>query len=418
MATWLIDSGTLTNIADAIRAKTGSSAPIQVSDLAQEITNLPSGGTTIIGSSEIDITAQNDFVEGERINIDLGIVDTAPTGPGAIIRSAAINSAGTVLALALNNSPYLAIYDLTTNPYTKLTNPATAPTAVCLGIDFSPDGTRLAVVQNASPYIIIYDTTTIPYTKISDPGTLPPSNGLCCKWNNDGTILAVGHYLSPFITLYDTTTTPYTKISNPSELPAGPVYSIDYNSDGSRMATMRNDTNHALKIYNTTSIPYTKVSDVNMSGSGRVVRYLSDTRILTTQAYSPMIRLFDCTTDTLTEISGATKQYPIGEIYGIALNNDESKIYVSYTNSLNGSLYKYENDSITHVMQTETVQYDGTRFFNNKLIVSTTSSPYLKVLDLTKNRAYKYTNYNRRYGYAYAKENLLNGEDGKAMLLF
>ena len=43
MATWLIQSQTLVDIADAIRAKTGSSATIQVSDLATEITNIPTG---------------------------------------------------------------------------------------------------------------------------------------------------------------------------------------------------------------------------------------------------------------------------------------------------------------------------------------------------------------------------------------
>lgn len=44
MATWLIQSQTLVDIADAIRAKTGSSADIQVSDLATEIANIPTGG--------------------------------------------------------------------------------------------------------------------------------------------------------------------------------------------------------------------------------------------------------------------------------------------------------------------------------------------------------------------------------------
>ena len=44
MATWIIQSQTLTDIADAIRAKTGSAAEIQVSDLATEISNIPTGG--------------------------------------------------------------------------------------------------------------------------------------------------------------------------------------------------------------------------------------------------------------------------------------------------------------------------------------------------------------------------------------
>ena len=44
MSKYVIDSSTLTSIADAVRAKTGSTNTIKVSDIPTAIANLPSGG--------------------------------------------------------------------------------------------------------------------------------------------------------------------------------------------------------------------------------------------------------------------------------------------------------------------------------------------------------------------------------------
>lgn len=44
MSKYVIDSTTLTSVANAIRGKDGTSAPIQVSDFATRITNIPTGG--------------------------------------------------------------------------------------------------------------------------------------------------------------------------------------------------------------------------------------------------------------------------------------------------------------------------------------------------------------------------------------
>lgn len=44
MSKYSIDSTTLTSVANAIRGKDGTSAPIQVSDFATRITNIPTGG--------------------------------------------------------------------------------------------------------------------------------------------------------------------------------------------------------------------------------------------------------------------------------------------------------------------------------------------------------------------------------------
>lgn len=49
MSKWIIDSSTLTDIADAVREKTGSQESIQVDEIAGEIENIPTGGSGIEG---------------------------------------------------------------------------------------------------------------------------------------------------------------------------------------------------------------------------------------------------------------------------------------------------------------------------------------------------------------------------------
>ena len=50
MSKYVIDSSTLTSIADAVRAKTGSTATIKVSDIPTEISKISGGGGTEIPS--------------------------------------------------------------------------------------------------------------------------------------------------------------------------------------------------------------------------------------------------------------------------------------------------------------------------------------------------------------------------------
>lgn len=55
MAKYLIDSDTLTDIADAIREQTGESGSIQVSQMAQEIENIEGGGSMNYSTTEHEV---------------------------------------------------------------------------------------------------------------------------------------------------------------------------------------------------------------------------------------------------------------------------------------------------------------------------------------------------------------------------
>lgn len=89
MADYLIKGETLTGIADAIRSKTGSSAPVAVSSMASQIAGIEAGGggssdVTIIDS--VDITL--DFSHGNQV---------ISAGTGYAVKKAIINKPATMI---------------------------------------------------------------------------------------------------------------------------------------------------------------------------------------------------------------------------------------------------------------------------------------------------------------------------------
>ncbi len=89
MAEKLIQDTTLTNMANAIRSKDGTSAPIQVSDFGQRILDIPTGTITInnllanatwtLGMLNGDGTIGQTGSRGEKVTDQLIEVDTTKT---------------------------------------------------------------------------------------------------------------------------------------------------------------------------------------------------------------------------------------------------------------------------------------------------------------------------------------------------
>lgn len=74
MSKYVIDSSTLTSIADAVRAKTGSTDPIKVSDIPTAISNISGvgGGITVSGDCSYFFTGNSNFINnyGNKITTE------------------------------------------------------------------------------------------------------------------------------------------------------------------------------------------------------------------------------------------------------------------------------------------------------------------------------------------------------------
>lgn len=66
MSKYVIDSSTLTSIADAVRAKTGTTDPIKVSDIPTEISKISGGGEPVI--TELTVTQNGTYTASDGVD--------------------------------------------------------------------------------------------------------------------------------------------------------------------------------------------------------------------------------------------------------------------------------------------------------------------------------------------------------------
>lgn len=417
MATWLIDSGTLTDIADAIRAKTGSAATIQVSDLATEIANIPTGGT-INKTRNITCLAAYNFSAGDRVAISTGFLSIFSDPPSSAVNRLAMNKTKTTLAAAINNSPYITIYDITTSPETKLSNPDTLPTGSASAITFNEAGTLCAVGHSTSPYLTVYDTTTTPWTKLTNPNTLPGGKVLDIAFNKTGTLCLCAHQSSPYMTAYDTTTTPWTKLTNPVNLPINSGSAACFTDDGTKAALAWGA---KIFIYDTTTTPWTKTNQISKSSTFSAVKYFNnDTRLIALFGTSPYLLLYD--TSTYTEINNILPEdLPNGGTY-MKLSEDEQELsifttsnqYKSYILDVNGDTFTYRRPY--PINYTYDAEWKGTNIY-----IGRGSSTYMQKYDATNLYATTYNTIDQSTIYktlGYVKNNMSINDIGPAVEIF
>ena len=128
MTKYLIDSETLTDIADAIREQTGESGNIQVSQMASQIESIVGGGSVNYSTTEHEVGT---WIDGKTIYSKTIAVEqdnqgdhyyNCPTGIDKIwfdpMGSFMVSSGGDVVYLGYfvgNNDRFVAHYDHTNN---------------------------------------------------------------------------------------------------------------------------------------------------------------------------------------------------------------------------------------------------------------------------------------------------------------
>lgn len=395
------------------------------------------GGAVITGAIDVSpIVARENMTAGDtaRIYRKFTKLPNAATLPSSNGNAIAWNKQGTRVAMALNASPYIAIYDTSTYPFTKRTNPSSSnyPAGAATRCSFNPDGTRLAITHANSPYVTIYSvtpTSTSAPTKISNPNVLPGANGTACAYSHDGTKLAVAGNGSPYLYIYDTTSEPYTQLNViTSSLPTSTIWCIAWSSDDKKLAISQSSSPY-FYVYDTTTTPWTRLSSPPSlpAGAGNYVAWSSDdSRLAIAHGTSPYITVYDTTTTQWTKLSNPST-LPTGIGRACIFSANDRVLIVAHNTSPYVTIYDTSTAPYTKITNPDTlptgngsdVAYNPT---NEKVVLSHATSPYLTAYfttDGTKPVMYKATNAVTVKGdYGYSKNTTASGQDGQAQVLF
>ena len=185
-------------------------------------------------------------------------------------RCVAFNPAGTAIAVGHDTSPFITVYEWSGSGFgTKFGNPGTLPAGSCGGVAFSPAGTAIAVANQNSPRVTAYPWSGSGFgAKYTNPATLPTGDGYGVAFSPAGDAIAVAHTTTPFITAYPWSGSAFgTKYTNPATLPTGTGYSVAFNAAGNTIAVAHGTT------------PF--VSAYPWSGSGFGTKYTNPATLLT-----------------------------------------------------------------------------------------------------------------------------------------
>lgn len=123
---------------------------------------------------------------------------------------------------------------------------------------FSPDGNFLAIAIDVTPFILLFQIQSYTFTQLSNPTTLPPGATSCVNWSANSEYLFVGDAsgTSPFMTIYQVTnpilSPTFTKIANPGVVPAGAVNRADW-SQTKEFLAIATGSSPFIQVYETAS---------------------------------------------------------------------------------------------------------------------------------------------------------------------
>ena len=257
----------------------------------------------------------------------------------------------------------LELYKKTGTTFTKLTGPATMPSATCTGLTISSDGTYIAYTQTAAPYLYIFKRTGDTFTNLSNPGTMPTGAGRTTKFSFDDNYLAVGHTTSPYLTVYSRSGDTFTKLSDPATLPSN--INLDVLAwSGNSYLTLKSGTT-TIELYKITGSSILKLSNpatqpsvgtlVDIAGS-------SDSNyVVTIGGTSPFFAAFkiNTSTDVITKLTLTNVSFGSTTGSTVSISKDSKYVCVGYGTDIPYAAVYTINSDDTFTKLTEQFSGDG-----------------------------------------------------------
>lgn len=134
-------------------------------------------------------------------------------------------------------SPF-SVYKIVSGTYSRLGNPSTLPAGQFMNaVSWSPNAEFLAVGGfrdgSTTTFLTIYSRSGDTLTKITDPASMPSAIVDSLQFDPSGTILIVGMRASPFVKIYSRSGSTFTSVADPAVMPADRVTDICFSRDGS-----------------------------------------------------------------------------------------------------------------------------------------------------------------------------------------
>jgi tryptophan-rich sensory protein len=366
---------------------------------------------TLTSINEMTITGVTPTIDGGTVGnyntTSTATITYSSPGIGSFTKSTLPDVAptSTSLAVAHATTPYITIYNRSSDTYTKLSNPSTLPTGTAYASVWSPSGLSLAVAHATSPYITIYNRSGNTFTKVTNPGNLPTGGGEFAAWDTGGATLAVAHATSPYITIYNRSDpTTWTKNSNPGTLPTGTANGCAWNSTSTSLAVAHNSSPY-ITIYNRSGNTYTKITNPGTlpPGTANKCAWSPDgTMLAVAHDSSPYVTIYSRSGDTFTKITSGGTQFaatlPPGNANGITWSPNGDTLIIGHDSSPYFSIYSVSGTNFTKVSNPATLptaaaimpgfNSDGTVL----AVPFTTNSPYFHIYNVSGTTYTKVTN--------------------------
>lgn len=167
---------------------------------------------------------------------------------------------------------------------------------------FTPDGRYLALPLQSSPYLIIYDTSTMPFTRV-DISTINTVTHWAVAFSPDGKYMAVSLGSSPYGVVYDISAGFNNLVKlNATSILSGNSQSCAFSPD-SRYVTFTSNGN--FFVYRIDGEKLTKLSTPYI-GSQRRCTYSEDgTQLIIGLSSSPFIKVFSVNGNTYTDVTNS-----------------------------------------------------------------------------------------------------------------
>jgi len=293
------------------------------------------------------VTTVNEYAEFKNSVDDPydSVISSPLESHSATLAACAYSEDGNYLAVVSSISPYLYVYSISGDTYTKLDDPSSLPSGTPSTVAINADGTQIVINYASAPYLNFFKRVGSTLSELSD-STTTGAAVIQVDMDGDGTFIIAVTASSPYVHMFERASDTWTKLSNPASLPTAAGKGCGISSDGIYSHVVLGVASpNSIKVYKRTGSVFAVLAPpgTQVASSGKGTMSKDGTWIFAATSTTPRIVAYHRIGDVWTNII-----YPstanIG-VVNIAITQDNKALLVG----LNDSPYSwaFEIDGLT-----------------------------------------------------------------------